>query len=231
MPRMRSNTVDIVIENILCKIENYELKSGDIVSDSELATEFKVSRTPIREAIMTLIENGVLERSRTKVIVRAITLTDIIEIIDVRDAIEGKSVELIIKNGGFTKEQFKVLTTIQEEMKSNIQTGNVSGNFHADHKFHLFLVECTKNQRLINFYKTITLQSRRLRWLAQLTPGRFNNSLIEHQEIIEAVNRKDIILAKQNTHHHLENTKRNYQSILLSPQWMNLISEIRNMTM
>lgn len=97
MPRIKSNAVEIATEYILSKIENYELKSEDIISDIKFAEELGMSRTPVREAIMSLIENGILERNRSKIVVKSITLKDILEIIDIRDAIEQKALELIVE--------------------------------------------------------------------------------------------------------------------------------------
>ena len=173
MPRIKSNAVEIATEYILSKIENYELKSEDIISDIKFAEELGMSRTPVREAIMSLIENGILERNRSKIVVKSITLKDILEIIDIRDAIEQKALELIVEKGGLNKEQLSILSDIQDTMTENILTGNVEGNFHADHLFHLTLFEFADNSRLYDIHKNLLLQSKRLRWLAQLTPGRF----------------------------------------------------------
>jgi len=229
MPRIRSDAVDIATQKILHKIENYEIRSGDIISDSELAEEFGMSRTPVREAVMILIENGILERNRTKVIVSSITLKNIIEIMEVRDAIEQKAVELIVEHGELSDDQLSSLTKLQNEMHENIMHGNIIGNFHADHLFHVTLFEIAGNQRLSNVHKNIILQSQRLRWLAQLTPGRFVESHKEHQMILDALVKKDASLAKECMHQHLLNTKENYNSILSSPQWFNVASEIQSM--
>ena len=229
MPRIKSNAVEIATEYILSKIENYELKSEDIISDIKFAEELGMSRTPVREAIMSLIENGILERNRSKIVVKSITLKDILEIIDIRDAIEQKALELIVEKGGLNKEQLSILSDIQDTMTENILTGNVEGNFHADHLFHLTLFEFADNSRLYDIHKNLLLQSKRLGWLAQLTPGRFAESQKEHLLILESLKRNDAGSAKQNMHLHLMNTKNNYISILDNPQWLNAISEIQNM--
>ena len=50
MPRIGRDSVATATEILLNKIENYEIKSGDVVSDAEIAKELGVSRTPVREA-------------------------------------------------------------------------------------------------------------------------------------------------------------------------------------
>ena len=63
MPRIGRDSVATATEILLNKIENYEIKSGDVVSDAT-AKELGVSRTPVREAMM-LADNGVLETKRS----------------------------------------------------------------------------------------------------------------------------------------------------------------------
>lgn len=230
VPRIRSDAVETATQKILYKIENYELKSGDIISDSEFAAEFGMSRTPVREAIMALIENGILERRRSKVVVSAITLSDIYEIIDLRDALEQKVVELIIEHGGLTSEQVTKLKQLQQNLQDNIANGDFDSTFQCDHMFHMALFKLAGNQRLINVQKNVVLQSQRLRWLVLLTPSRFVETYKEHQLILDALINKNISLAKEETHNHLIHTKENYSSILSSPQWVNIASEIQNMS-
>ena len=69
------------------KINNYELLSGDVVSDAELSGELGMSRTPVREAMMQLINDGILQRTSTRVVVKPLTLSDIYEILEIREAL------------------------------------------------------------------------------------------------------------------------------------------------
>lgn len=71
---LKAMQFEIATEYILSKIENYELKSEDIISDIKFAEELGMSRTPVREAIMSLIENGILERNRSKIVVKSIII-------------------------------------------------------------------------------------------------------------------------------------------------------------
>ena len=228
MPRLRSDMADSITRVILERIENYELKSGDIISDTELAAEFGVSRTPVREAIFSLIDNGVLERKKTKVTVAPITLKDIEEITDVRDAIEQKAVELIIAKGGPTSEQFNYLEQLQKDMKHNIVLGNIKGNFSADHLFHTALYDIADNQRLRNIHNRLLMQSQRLRWLSQLTPERFVHSCEEHEDILKSIQDMDVQEARRRVHIHLENTLANYRMVLSSAQWINMVSDMQS---
>ncbi len=69
MPRIKSNLVDNVLEEIIHRINCYHYIAGDVISEVALAKELGVSRTPIREAIAKLIDIGVLIRDNSKIIV------------------------------------------------------------------------------------------------------------------------------------------------------------------
>lgn len=229
MPRIRSDATDIAAQKILEKIENYQLSPGAVISDLELSKEFGMSRTPVREAIMTLLDSGILERTRTKVVVKAITLQDINEILDVRDAIEQKAIQVILSNGGLTHEQLQELNTIQLQMQENIRTGNFNDNFTSDNKFHELLLTFSKNQRLLDVYQRLSLQSIRLRWFTIFTPSRYTQTIEEHDQIIHALKQRDEASASAAIRNHLTRTKNNYEEIFNNSQWKNIITAMQEM--
>ena len=72
--RVRSHALETAMDAIMNKINNYELLSGDVVSDAELSGELGMSRTPVREAMMQLINDGNLQPTSTRVMVKHLTL-------------------------------------------------------------------------------------------------------------------------------------------------------------
>lgn len=231
MSRIRGNIVDVATKKILKKIENYELLTGDIVSDLKISREFNMSRTPIREAIMSLIDYGILERTQTKVVVKAITLLDIFEILDVRDAIEQKSIEIIFNNNGLNDTQKSELLAIHEKLCQNINNGDFDSNFDSDDEFHNKIIEYSGNKRLSDIYHRLSLQIQRLRWLSMLTPSRYYETRKEHDEIIHYLLDSNVEGAKNSIHKHLLNSKQNYKSILDNPQWINIAMEMKRMSL
>ena len=108
-----------------------------------------MSRTPIREAIMSLIDSGILERTATKVVVKSITLTDITEILQVREAIEQKAASIIIEAAGLSAAQEKEFSEIHMELLQNVTSGNFSKNFQTDELFHRKLIEFSGQQQAV----------------------------------------------------------------------------------
>lgn len=123
MPRVKGEASSIALNMIIDKINNYELSSGQIVSDLELSKELNISRTPVREAIERLIDFGMLERTSTKVVVKPITSNDIVEIFQVREAIETISIRIIFDNGGLSQTQEQGLINIHRRLCDDISGG------------------------------------------------------------------------------------------------------------
>lgn len=230
MPRLKGEAANIALNKIIEKIDNYELSSGEVVSDLELSHEFNVSRTPVREAIQQLINIGLLERTATKVVVKSITLTDIIEIFQVRQAVELMSAKIIIDRNGLTDKEKSDFLEIHSCLCKDIANGDIDKNFSDDTSFHLKLVECTGNTRLIDITNRITLQSQRLRWLTLLTPSRYSGTRDEHQAIIDSLLDNDLTAVQQAISRHLQSSLENYTQILNNNQWMKIINELKKMT-
>lgn len=229
MARTKSNASELALKKILKKVNSYDLSSGDIVSDLELSREFNMSRTPIREAISRLIDAGVLERTATKVVVKAVTLDDINEILVVKESIELMSARLIIENGGLTAEQEEALITLHETLKEYVSQGKFEDNFITDAAFHSMIVSFSKNSRLLNICKQIDIQIQRLRWITILTPSQFSITLDEHEAIITALKAKDLSQAEHAISTHTTSAKTNYSNIISNSHWSKLMKELSTM--
>ncbi len=229
MARTRGKAADVALKKILKKVNSYDLSSGDVVSDLELSREFTMSRTPIREAISRLIDAGVLERTPTKVVVKAITLDDINEILVVKEAIELMSVRVIINNGGLTAEEEASLTAIHELLKEDVSQGKFEDNFKTDAKFHATLVSYSHNSRLSAISSQIDIQVQRLRWITLLTPSQFTVTLEEHAAILDAIRNKDLASAETAISHHSESARNNYSQIISNSHWSKLMKELTYM--
>lgn len=229
MPRLKGNASDTALKKIVQKINDYELSSGEIVSDLELSNELNISRTPVREAMQQLIDIGLLERTATKVVVRSITLTDIVEIFQIREAIEIMSVKIILSSGGLTEAQKLELMDIHQNLCNDISNGNFDKNFSDDTAFHEKLIEYSGNSRMEDISRRISLQSQRLRWLTLLTPSRYAGTRDEHERIIQGILNQDLDSTARAIQEHLQGSLENYTQILNNNQWMKIMSELKNM--
>ncbi len=218
--------VDNVLKEIMKKINDYTYTAGDVVSEVALAEELSVSRTPVREAILRLIEYGVLERTATKVVVKAITLVDISEILEVREAMESMSVKLIIKKGGLSDKKLDKLIEINKAMSENISQGNFEKVFSLDNSFHDLIIEYGGNSRLMDLRKRLTIQAQRSRSITIVTPTRHVVTVAEHSDIIAALTNNDYPAVRTAITTHIDNSLKNYTEILGDNRLLNIIKEL-----
>ncbi len=213
MARIKSNSSKIAFDCIKDKIDRYTLHPGDTVSDLAISQELGISRTPVREAIQQLIQYNLIEKQRTKFVVKGILDSDIEEIIECREAIESQAAKIIIKNGGLTSDEKKALENIEKEIEDSLNRKDYYQNFKSDALFHNSIVQFSKNSRLIEIMKSLTIQGERLRWLSIITPIRYNNALNEHRDIIKYIDNKDEKKLRFCISNHLNLTKINYNKI------------------
>lgn len=228
MARPKSDATDIAFNTIKERINKYDLVPGDAVSDLNLSTELNMSRTPIREAIMMLVQCNLVERQKHKYVVRAITRKDIKELLDIRTAIECLAATTIIENGGLTVDQKKELKSLEDNYTKSIQSKNYNDNFNYDSLFHRTIVRFSGNERLSGIMNNISIQSERLRWMSILTPSRLDSAVDEHTQIRHFLEEKNEAQVIEKITNHLCLTRDNYNKITENSSWESIIISFKN---
>ena len=127
-------------EYIKKQIVNGSLLPGAIINEKELIQELAISRTPIREAIQRLAEEGLVVVMPSRgTIVSHISVNDIRQIYEARKLIEPYVVELA--TGHADRERLLSYRSIFEEQRNSLGQEN-----DWDSEFHLYLAECSGNQ-------------------------------------------------------------------------------------
>lgn len=211
------------------KINNYELLSGDVVSDAELSGELGMSRTPVREAMMQLINDGILQRTSTRVVVRPLTLEDIYEILEIREALEIASAGRILRRGGLTCREREQLCLIHAQLCRSVQEKQFDENFSQDARFHRAIIEFGGNLRMLSISKMFDRQVQRLRFLTMVTPERYAGTIAEHQAILDALCEADLEAVKTAVRRHMRATAANFSDILQDPCWSRMAKGLRDL--
>jgi DNA-binding GntR family transcriptional regulator len=223
--KKRNLVGDDAYQKILNKILTFELLPGEVVSDFQLSQHLKMSRTPIREAMMRLMMEGLIEQGEKKMLVSCITPNDIKEICEVRDAIESKAISLIISKGGLAEEQLSHLYSLNEALERAVSQFDFVANFQNDDKLHSTLVTYSRNIRLGQYLNMMWIQFMRARWLTILKP-RYHDTVLEHNEIIDAIAAKDRDRAVAAINAHLKNAAENFNTVLNDQNLMMLKKSI-----
>ncbi len=204
---------DIVFKTLREAIITGELKPGEHLMEIKLANEMGVSRTPVREAIKKLEQEGmVVMTARKGAEVASINAKDLKEVLEIRRALESLACQLACQH--MTEEDIKVLESINDEVKQAIVENNPEKIAHLDVKFHAYILEMSKNSRLIT--EVSHLKEHVYRYRREYIEDLKNKNTItdEHAKIIADIARQNEKGVKKDIEHHIETQEKYILSTL-----------------
>lgn len=212
------NLSNRVVNQIINSIEQGKLSPGDkLPSETELAVELGVSRGILREALTILQYQGLISRKPKdgtyirKIDVEKISANSMVEslkkatyldLLDMREALEVKAIELAIARGEDSKIQ--EVKDYLESVDINDENYNIS-----DYNFHQKLAELSQNELLMNFIDNYYGLIKELGEKSNRNSDRKREILIEHRAIIDAILLRDTELGKKMLVYHLSNAREN----------------------
>mgnify|MGYP000923273690 FL=1 len=135
-----------VADEIRMKILNGDMKPGDKIIEQELASEFGISRGPVREALRQLEQEGMVEYSRNVgCSVKHIGMDDVYEIYYMRANYEMMAVRLY--NAPFPQETIEKMEQVLEQMKQ-LHKEEYRKVFELDNEFHEAILDLVSFKRL-----------------------------------------------------------------------------------
>ena len=201
--------VDVVAEKLETAIVSGSLAPGSRLSEQALAASLGVSRGPLREAIRRLEGRKLLKRTpNIGVHVAALSLTDLRELLEVREALEGMACALAAHN--MTDKQIDALQALIDghEQQPSVQQGTGYHQAPNDYDFHFRIVTGSGNQRLIQMLLgDLYYLLRVYRYRSSTKPGRAKQALAEHREIIAMLKKRDAAAADAAMRTHLRNAR------------------------
>jgi len=166
------------------------LVAGEKVPERELCEKLGVSRTPMREALKVLAADGLLDLVPGRgARVSAITLADLEEVFPLMAALEALSGELACER--ITNSQLTRLKSAHRQMLKYFHNQNLAAYFRYNEKIHEIILEAAGNETLKTMYLSLALRVRRARYMANMTPERWQQAVNEHEEILDALDNKD----------------------------------------
>jgi len=171
---------------------------GERLTENSLCERFKVSRTPVREALMLLEKQGFVENCKNAgATVRKGTEEKLLEMEDIYAVLEGRALELIMLAGRIQKEDIAGLEKLQEEMEHHVAKGDYRGYMERNIEFHNSIVKKCPNEELS---KTLRELNERIQFYRRggVPPraGDFQKLLKAHRRIIQALRKSDAFKAR-----------------------------------
>lgn len=194
---------EAVCESLRKAIRSGILAPGERLMEVQLAEELGISRTPIREAIRKLEQEGyVIMLPRRGTYVSSVSVHDVQEIFEIRSALESLSIGLAARR--IENEELEQLQKLLTLIEGYIDTNDIDNIVKTDIEFHNLLYTVSRNERLGVIINNLKEQLARFRKLSMSYPGRLKDTLEEHREMVEAVANGDVEAARDAAERHME---------------------------
>jgi DNA-binding GntR family transcriptional regulator len=213
-PGSRLLNGDRAYAEIKRRILDNEMQAGAQFLELELAALLDMSRTPVREAMVRLAEEGMVEiRPRHGMRILPVSAADMREIYQILITLEATAAELAAEKG-LTPNQLAKLTAAVADMDRAMDEDNLRDWAAADERFHLLLVEYCGNARLRGLVGTFWDQSHRARMATLTLRPKPVDSNKDHAAVIEAIARRDPEAARRIHREHRIRAGRTLVAIL-----------------
>lgn len=206
---IKTATSDKVYSILSKAIFRGELKPGQRLVESKLAKLMKVSRTPVREAIIELEQKGLVVSSPPKGVRVAPlpTKEELNEFYDISSVLRGLAIRKAVENNNITEDEIKKLNEIIAESERFLKEGALRRIANLNIQFHNIIEKCSKSKELIYIIDTLYKKSRERFSEIISKADRQKKSIEEHKMIVKAIIEKDAILAEKLMREHIINGK------------------------
>ena len=195
----------VCYEYLVSKMQRGELVSGMSVTEQGVADELGISRTPAREALRRLESDGlVVSEPRFGMKVTELGYIETLELYEAREALEMAAVEICAEK--ISDIEIAELEILQEQMAGSVR--DPSRMASLNYAFHKALLNAVKNRYLTMSFEVIQKTLAILGPTTLANTERAEESLTEHQELIQSLKQHDSAGARNVMGRHLSNAKR-----------------------
>ena len=190
-----------------------ELPPGASIKERDIAETMGVSRTPIREAIRVLAQEGLVAlRPSRSPIVAIPDLREVEEQTVVLIALEKLSAKLACRNA--SDQEFADLGVIVAHISDNYEDGDTLDIFEADMSFHMAIAEASANRSLAETHATFLRRLWRARYLAAIARRNRERIVDQHGDILAALCARDEAAAEAAIDNHLWRLAEDIRAVL-----------------
>jgi DNA-binding GntR family transcriptional regulator len=192
-----------IYSDLRTELVSLQRAPGEAISEAEIALAYGVSRTPVREAILKLSDEGLLEIfPQSGIFVSRIPVAALPEAIIIRKSLEATTAHLAAERA--TASQILVLHSIVERQREANTAGD-SDTFHrADELFHATIAEVAGYPGIWTLIQHVKVHVDRYRMLTLPQKGRIARVITEHETLLAAIEAHDAPAARAAMEFHLE---------------------------
>jgi DNA-binding GntR family transcriptional regulator len=200
---------ELALEYLRNRIVDGTFQMGQVLSERKISEELGVSKSPVREALAQLRDEGLVDIEPQKG-ARVFTLSEdeVIQICDFRQAIECASFELALQRD--PTRLAKDMDRVVQKMAAKKAVDDEDAYIALDNEFHHLIFEHAGNDYLTASYTRYVGKIAALRKLLSQLPQHTDLSFDEHRAIAEAVRKGDLIEIKALLAEHIDRTRKAY---------------------
>ena len=201
-----------VFKEIESAILSGHLKPRERLVEMDFISKFGVSRTVIREALKKLEAKGLIRTAPYRgAVVADLTIEEIEEIYFVRTELEKIAARLVLEN--ITRVEIQELKKFSREVEKNLRE-KTHQMIEIDSEFHRMIFKACRNNYLYDMIDFLRTKAHIVRFNAWSLPHRIEESVIEHREMIKAIEERNLSQFEKLIVKHLTFSKNSYMSQL-----------------
>ncbi|MCK2004484.1 GntR family transcriptional regulator [[Brevibacterium] frigoritolerans] len=197
-----SKQTDYAYEYIKQRILDGTYYPSQKLNESDLSEIIKVSRNTLKKAFMKLEQENLVKIEKNKgATIKSFSLDEIMNYLEIREVIEGLVARKTAEN--ISDLHLESLEEILDKMQEHIQTNQFDEYSKCNKAFHDIIYSASENPQAIEMIKVIKTQLQRVHFKTILVPGRKEDSLKEHIQILEALKKRDEKEAEEAVKFHI----------------------------
>jgi len=201
---IRRTLHDELLIRLRAMILDGELAPGEKVPEKDLCERFGVSRTPLREALKVLANDGLVTLTPNRgAMIADLTLEDLEEAFPVIGALESLAGEMACAN--ITDAEITGIKKLHTEMVAHYESRALKPYFAINQQIHEMILAAARNQTLSSLYRALEGRVRQARYLANMSTSRWAQAVEEHERMILALEARDGAALAKILKNHLTN--------------------------
>lgn len=179
-----------------------QVEPGDLLTVPTLATQYNVSATPVREAILNLARRGFVEPVRNKGFrVTEVSQKELADLVEIRRLLEAPTMRTVAEK--FDAGERPRFDALVEQMRVAAESRDFVTYFRSDNGFHLGLLEFVGNDKLTETVHYLREQTRTTGLAAHLGRSELDHTIQEHVDLLDLVVAGDGEGAERLMRHHI----------------------------
>lgn len=210
----KTSLVDSAYAEVKHRILDNRYQPGYQALEQEIAEDLGMSRTPVREALIRLQHDGLVELvPRRGVRIVPVVSSDMKEIYEVLTALESMAAELLARRQPDAK-ALAPMTSATDDMRAALERDDLEAWAEADERYHRALLDLCGNKRIASMANTVREQGHRARMVTLRLREKPVNSIRDHRALLDAIEEGDWQSAKRIHYEHRQRASEELTRIL-----------------